>query len=122
RPVRLILGTVQDSIDDRLPGLAAEVAFFLLLSLPPLLLLALGTVGYIGQLSPTFGAQAPERLIGLAGNVLTEETIDDLRPIITSLLSEGRADIASLGVLLTVYSASRALRVVVVALTIAYDL
>lgn len=122
QPVRLLVLTVRDTFDDRVPGLAAEVAFFLLLSLPPLLLLALGTVGYIGEAYSGFAEQAPDRLLGLAGSIFTDDTIADLRPVVTTLLSEGRADIASLGVVLTVYSASRALRVVVVALTIAYDL
>lgn len=122
QPARLIVRTALDTIHDRVPGLAAEVAFFLLLSLPPLLLLGLGTVGYIGAAYPSFAAQAPDRLLELAGSILTDETITDLRPVVTTLLSEGRADIASLGVLLTIYSASRALRVIVVALTIAYDL
>ena len=120
--VVLCVRTVRDAIADRLPGLAAEVAFFMLLSLPPLLLLGLGTIGYLGQAYPTFAEQAPDRLLGLAANILTDETVATLRPVITELLSEGRADIASIGVLLTVYSASRALRAIVVALTIAYDL
>lgn len=122
RPVELALRTVRDVLDDRVPGLAAEVAFFMLLSLPPLLLLGLGTVGYIGQADPGFAGQAADQLLGLAGNVLTDDTIATLRPVVDRLLSEGRADIASLGVLLTIFSASRALRAVVVALTIAYDL
>jgi membrane protein len=122
RPVELVLRTVRDVLDDRVPGLAAEVAFFMLLSLPPLLLLGLGTVGYIGQADPGFAGQAADQLLGLAGNVLTDDTIATLRPVVDRLLSEGRADIALLGVLLTLYSASRALRAVVIALTIAYDL
>jgi len=122
RPVALLVRTVQDAFHHRVPGLAAEIAFFLLLSLPPLLLLGLGTVGYLGTAAPGFAEQAPDRLLGLAGNILTDDTIAAMRPVVVTLLSEGRADLASLGVLLTIYSASRALRAVVVALTIAYDL
>lgn len=121
-PARLVVQTAQDALDDRLPGLSAEVAFFLLLSLPPLLLLGLGTVGYLGTAYPGFADDAADRLLGLAGNVLTDETIADLRPVIESLLSEGRAGIASLGVLLTLFSASRALRTLVVTLSITYGL
>ena len=121
-PAELLVRTVIDTLDDRVPGLAAEIAFYLLLSLPPLLLLGLGTVGFIGQAQPGFADDAADQLLGLAGTVLTPETVTILQPVVEALLSEGRADIASLGVLLTIYSASRALRVVVVALTIAYDL
>jgi membrane protein len=120
--VVLCVRTVKDALEDRLPGLAAEVAFFMLLSLPPLLLLGLGAIGYIGEAYPTFAEEAPERILGLASNILTDETITTLRPVVIGVLTEGRADIASIGVLLTIYSASRALRVIVVALTIAYDL
>ncbi|MDP8960448.1 MAG: YihY/virulence factor BrkB family protein, partial [Actinomycetota bacterium] len=35
-----------DSAQDRVHGLAAEGAFFALLSLPPFLLAVLGTIGY----------------------------------------------------------------------------
>lgn len=119
--VELLLRTVEDTFDDRVPGLAAEVAFFVLLSLPPLMLLALGTVGYIGRTAGISGA-ATDRLLGLAGIALTDSTLDLLRPVVRGVLTQGRADLASLGVVLTIYSASRALRVIVVALTIAYDL
>ncbi len=122
RPVELLLRTVEDTIDDRVPGLAAEVAFFVLLSLPPLLLLGLGTVGYIGDAVPGFADDASGRLLSLGGVVLSADTIDLLRPVVEGVLTEGRADLASLGVVLTIYSASRALRVIVIAVAIAYDL
>ena len=120
--VALTLNTLRDTREDRVPGLAAEIAFFVLLSLPPLLLLVLGGVGYLGQAAPSIASNAADRLLSLAGTVLTDDTVALLKPVIENLLTDGRADIASLGVVLTVYSASRALRVVVVALTIAYDL
>ena len=120
--VELSLRTVEDMLDDRVPGLAAEVAFFVLLSLPPLLLLALGSVGFIGSAVPGFADAAAERLLGLAGIVLTDDTVNLLRPVVEGVLTEGRGDLASLGVILTLYSASRALHVIVVALAIAYDL
>lgn len=125
KPVELLVRTVDDSIDDRVPGLAAEVAFYVLLSLPPLILAVLGSVGYLGrQLGTGFQSQAVDRLLNLAGNVLTADTIAqlDLEGLFTRLISEGRADIASIGFVLAIYTASRAVRVVLVALTIAYDL
>jgi membrane protein len=120
----LVHRTARDSVDDRLPGLAAEVSFYLLLSLPPLLLVGLGVVGYTGDL---FGADAAagvrNEIIDVASGVLTAATINDvIRPAVDGLLAQGRADILSIGAVLALWSGSRALRVVTQAVTIAYDL
>lgn len=124
-PVELVVRTATDSGEDRVPGLAAEIAFYVLLSLPPLLLAVLGSVGFVGEkLGAGFQETAVDRLLNLAATVLTAETMADLglRDVVTQLVTEGRADVASIGFLVAVYSASRAVRVVLVALTIAYDL
>lgn len=116
--------TGRDSIDDRLPGLAAEVSFYLLLSFPPLLLVVLGAVGYVGdQFGPETVVRVQENIVDAAANVLTTSTIEDVvEPAVNGLLSQGRADILSIGVILALWSGSRALRVIVQAVTIAYDL
>ena len=80
----------------------------MLLSLPPLLLLALGTVGFFGNAVTGFAEDAADRLLGLAGMVLTDDDVDLLRPVVEGVLTEGRDDLASLGVILTLCSASRA--------------
>lgn len=120
----LLHRTVRDSIDDRLPGLAAEVSFYLLLSLPPLLLVGLGAAGYVGDLfGPDAVAGIRREVIDAASGVLTEATIADvIRPAVDGLLSQGRADILSIGAVLALWSGSRALRVITQAITIAYDL
>lgn len=125
RPVELTVRTIEDSFEDRVPGLAAEIAFYVLLSLPPLLLAVLGTVGFVGErLGAEFQADAVTRLLDLAATVLTRDTIDalELDQLFRELVTDGRADVASLGFILTIYAASRAVRVVIVAVTIAYDL
>lgn len=116
--------TVRDSLDDRLPGLAAEVSFYLLLSLPPLLLVGLGALGYVGDLfGPDAVADVQNAIIDAASGVLTPSTIDDvIRPAVEGLLARGRADILSIGAILALWSGSRALKVIVQAVTIAYDL
>jgi membrane protein len=116
--------TVRDSLDDRLPGLAAEVAFYVLLSLPPLLLVGLGAVGYIGELfGPDTVEEVRRRVVDAAGAVLSPSTMEDIvQPAVDSLLERGRADILSIGAVLALWSGSRALRVIVQAVTIAYDL
>lgn len=116
--------TVRDSFEDRLPGLAAEVAFYVLLSLPPLLLVGLGVVGYSGELfGPDTVDEIRRRITGVAGAVLTPSTMQDIvSPAVDNLLEQGRADILSIGAVLALWSGSRALRVIVRAVVIAYDL
>ena len=120
---RLVTHTIRDSIDDRLPGLAAEVSFYVLLALPPLLLVALGALSFVGEL---FGQEAVQtvrdQVVEAAGAVFTQSTIEDVvSPAIDDLLAQSRADVLSVGVLLALWSASRALRVIVQAVTFAYD-
>ena len=116
--------TISDSLDDRLPGLAAEVAFFLLLSLPPLLLVALGVMSFLGSWLGQDAVDAVgNQLIEWAGAVLTPRTVaDTVRPAVTSLLERGRVDVLSIGIVTTIWSASRASRIVITAVTVAYDL
>ncbi len=122
--VTLTVRTMRDAMRDRLPGLAAEVSFYLLLSLPPLLLIGLGALGYVGDVfGPNAVAAVQRQILDAAGGVLTVSTVDDVvRPAVEGLLSEGRADILSLGAILALWSGSRALRVVVQAIAISYDL
>lgn len=118
--VELVLRTVDDSIDDRVPGLAAEVAFYVILSLPPLLLTVVGTAAF---LESGLKQDLRDRVVELAGNVLRPSTVDDvIRPVVEQLVRVERGDIVTLGFLLTIYSASRAVKVVLEAITIAYDL
>jgi membrane protein len=122
--IELTVRTVDDAIDDRIPGLAAEVAFFVLLSLPPLLLTVFGSLGVI---DPLFGVDLPmritERTIELAGEVFSQDTINNvIAPTVRRSFGDGSGSVATIGFVVTVYTASRALRVVSTAITIAYDL
>lgn len=122
--VELAVRTVVDAGEDRLPGLAAEIAFFVLLSLPPLLLAIFGTLGALDPvLEVDLPARMTERTVDLAGEVLNAQTVEStIRPTIERIFDEGGGGIATIGFLITVIAASRALRVVATAITIAYDL
>lgn len=122
--VTLAVRTIVDAREDRVAGLAAEVAFFLILALPPLLLAVLGSVGYLGDLlGQGVTREVGEQLLTVARAVFSAETVETLiGPTVAQLLTEGRADIASLGVIVTLWSASRALHVLMRAIAIAYDL
>lgn len=116
--------TVKDTLEDRLPGLAAEVAFYLVLSLPSLLLVVLGLLGYVGDIGGAGTvADIKEQLLEWANNIFSQSTIaDTVEPAIDSLLEQGRADVLTIGGLIALWSGSRAARVIVDAVTIAYDL
>src|ERR1700712_2734508 len=61
---------------DRVLGLAAEAGFWQLLSLPPLLLAVLGTLGYFGSIT---GHNTTDRIehtiLQAAGHLLTSDTV-----------------------------------------------
>lgn len=122
--LQLTVRTVRAALADRIPGLAAEVAFYLVLSLPPLLLAVLGSVGYLGDLfGEAYAQNLRARLLEAAGAIFTADTVEGtIAPVVDTLLREGRADIASFGALLTFWSASRALNVLLITITITYDL
>jgi len=116
--------TVRDSLDDRVPGLAAEVAFYFVLSLPPLLLVVLGILGYVGDIGgPGTVADITDQLLDWADNIFSAATIEEtIEPAIDDLLQQGRADVLTFAGIIALWSGSRAARVIVEAVTIAYDL
>ena len=120
----LAVATVKDSGRDRVPGLAAEISFWMLLSLPPLLLTVVASAGFIGEVLGTdVEVQLIARLEQISLQVFTDATVEEtIRPVLENLLTDGSGSVLSLSFLLTLISASRVLRVVVHALTIAYDL
>ncbi len=120
---RLVWRTVVDTFDDHVPGLAAEMAFYVVLAMPPLLLAVLGTVGFVlGGLPEGELVELETRILDAARTVLTPETVNGiLAEPVARLLREGRGDVASLGVVLTLWSASRAANVLLRTVTIAYD-
>lgn len=117
--LRLIVRTVVDTFDDRVPGLAAEAAFFAVLSLPPLLLAVLGAVGYL----PIDVDAVQGTIADIARQVLRPETIEDVvEPIVRTLLEKGQAEVLSIGVVFALWSGSRATSTYITAITIAYDM
>ncbi|MCF3939785.1 YihY/virulence factor BrkB family protein [Gordonia tangerina] len=122
--VDLAVATVKDSGDDRITGLASEIAFWVLLSLPAV---SIAMVSLAGLLDPVLGsdarAQLIERIEEIAAQVFRQQTVDDvIAAMLDRLLVEGSPSVFSISFLVAVFTASRILRVVVLAVTIAYDL
>jgi membrane protein len=121
---RLLVSTVGTCFRNRVTGLAAEAAFFALLSLPPLIFGLAGSIGYVfDSFSAAQVEQVRSSILELASRALTEPTVDAvIRPTLNDVLGPGRFDVISIGFILALWSGSRALNVFVDTITIMYGL
>lgn len=120
--VELAVATIDRAGSDRLPGLAAEIAFWTLLSLPALVLtvLAVGTlIG--GTLGDDWRATLIDRIVEVASVALTSGTLDNVRRVLERLVDDRDVGIASFAFLTTLWVASRAVKVVLTTLELVYD-
>lgn len=120
--VRLVVETVVVAFRYRATGLAAEAAFFTLLSLPPLLLALVAGAGFVSEwLGPATLLRMSSELEMWALRFLTPETVDEvIMPTFVDTLTAGRADILSVGFLVSLWSGSRALHVFLDTISIMY--
>lgn len=107
--------------EDRVSGLAAEIAFFGILGLFPTLLT---TAAALGSLEAVVGADAATRardtVVDTIARVLTDEA-DETVDAVRSLFDEQRPGLLTFGLLVTVYAMSRGFVGVIRALDVAYD-
>ncbi|MTV26663.1 YihY/virulence factor BrkB family protein [Nitriliruptoraceae bacterium ZYF776] len=122
RPVALTARTVDSALADRAPGLAAEIAFWTLLSLPALLLATIATLGLVaGDDAAGWQAELIDRIVEVASVALTSQAIESaLRPALEQLVEGAAISVASLGFVATVWTASRAVKVVLQTIALAY--
>lgn len=121
---RLVVQTVATCMRNRVTGLAAEAAFFAVLSLPPLIFALAGSIGYVfAQFSNTQVHEVRTTVLDLAGRALTPGAVQSIiRPTLDQVLGGGRYDVVSIGFVLALWSGSRALNVFVDTITIMYGL
>ena len=119
---RLTVETIRVCLRYRVTGLASEAGFFMLLSLPPLVLGLFGGVGYIGQwLGQDIVNQLLEGIQQFSQKYLVEGVVNStIVPTANSVLQNGRFDLISIGFLLSIWSGSRALNVFVDTISIMY--
>ena len=121
----LLTQTVGTCLRYRVTGLAAEGAFFAILSLPPLIF---GLAGSIGYLANRFDVETIDEMKGqivdLAGRALTAESVNAvIVPTIENVLNGGgRLDVVSIGFVIALWSGSRALNVFIDTITIMYGM
>jgi membrane protein len=121
---RLVARTVGSCFRYRVTGLAAEAAFFAILSLPPLVFGLAGTIGFIAERYDVSQVDVlKDRITDLASQALTDSTVDKVvAPTLDEVLGGGRVDVISVGFVLALWSGSRALNVFLDTISIIYGL
>jgi membrane protein len=107
----------------RVLGLSAEAGFWQLLSLPSAALGLLGTIGYMrGWLGTETINDLKTHILDAANRVLSTDTVNNsIRKTLDTVLAGGRADVISIGFVLSLWSGSSAMATFVNTITIAYD-
>ncbi|MEU6847165.1 YihY/virulence factor BrkB family protein [Streptomyces sp. NPDC046716] len=120
----LLKDTVNSCMEYRILGLAAEAAFFTLLSVPPLLLSLVGLLAYVDAWT---GANTIEgvrdNILEASRTVLSDQGVKEIaEPILDDVLKGGRPDVISIGFLISLWSGSRAVSTFVDTVTVMYGL
>ena len=124
RSWRVIKETAAICVRYRVTGLAAEAAFFAILSLPPLIFGLVGAVGFVtATLDIRTIANFRDQLINLSSRALTPDVVRSvIEPTLDDVLSRGQAAVISIGFIIALWAGSRALNVFVDTITIMYGM
>ena len=108
--------------NDSLFGWSSQAAFWCALSTAPLLLALLGMVGFVaGWYGPDTIQQVEEQVINFLNTIFSTGIVNDLlAPSVHNLLTQGQADVVSVGFVISLWAGSSAISAFVEAITIAY--
>jgi membrane protein len=122
-PLQVLGRTLAKAWQDRILGLSAEAAFWQILSVPPLLIGLLGSLGYLGEvIGADSVTQIEEQLLAASSQALTPDVVDSLvAPTLDDILGSGRLDLVSVGFLLSLWAGSSATATFMNTVVIAYD-
>ncbi|MCZ2818522.1 YihY/virulence factor BrkB family protein [Modestobacter sp. VKM Ac-2984] len=122
-PLQVLGRTLAKAWNDRILGLSAEAAFWQILSIPPLLIGLLGSLGYLSSWIGTAPvAQIEAELLSAATEALTPRVVNELvQPTLDDILGPGRLDIVSLGFVVSLWAGSSATATFLNTVVIAYD-
>jgi membrane protein len=119
----LLKDTVNSCMEYRVLGLAAEAAFFTLISIPPLLLGMIGLLGYLDWIGAETIESLRKNFLDASATVLSDKGVNQLaRPLIDDVIKGGGPDVISLGFALALWSGSRAVNVFIDTITVMYGL
>ncbi|WP_082860256.1 YihY/virulence factor BrkB family protein [Alloactinosynnema sp. L-07] len=121
-PWRLVSRTMSKAWEGNLFSEAAEAAFWQVLSLPPLLLGLLGSLGFVAD---WFGkdviAAVEADIIDISRTAFSESVVTQIiQPTVSDILTVGRGEIVSVGFLISLWAGSSAMSSFVDAITVAH--
>jgi membrane protein len=119
---RVVRRTLGKAWDDDIFSHSAQAAFWQTLSLPPLFLALLGSLGYVGEwFGPETVDVVENGIVNFSRQVFTPEVVDQIiAPTADSILTNGRADVVSVGFVIALWAGSSAVASVVDSITDAH--
>lgn len=107
---RVIARVADKAWTESIFGRAAQAAFWQTLSLPPLMLGLLGSLGYVaGLFGPDTLAVIESKIITASHQVFSDSVVDQIiQPTISNILQQGRGSIVSVGFVLSFWAGSSA--------------
>lgn len=110
--IRFVKQLVRRMIDNRLPDLSAQLAFYFLLSLFPFLIFAVTLLGFY---------VSAEDVLALISRYVPVESMQVIERNVRSVLDVERGGLLSFGIIATIWPASHATNALIRALNEAYD-
>ncbi|MEY7972833.1 YihY/virulence factor BrkB family protein [Saccharomonospora xinjiangensis] len=122
-PWRLLSRTLNKAWEGNIFSESAEAAFWQTLSLPPLLLGLLGSLGFIGDwFGESIVRQVHDKIIAFSETVFSGSVVTQIiEPTVDDILTTGKGEIVSVGFLISLWAGSSAMSSFVDAITVAHD-
>jgi membrane protein len=120
---QLVSRTLVRAWDDNIFSESAAAAFWQTLSLPPLLLGLFGVLSYVGDIfGPDTITAVQNQVVDLVGGVFSREAVQDIiAPTVAQILTTARAEVVSIGFVISLWSGSSAMSSFVDAITRAHE-